>query len=227
MDTLEQLLRGLLENPGDAARYLVLADWLEEHDDPRRAELLRLHRRLLAPDPHPQREAGQDRVAELLVAGVRLDPRCWQAGFHVTTQYLWVPQFIRLPVNISFEATCRSPEDEILPCFSHTRAEWGRPDCDALCWTFSAKMDLFTFRTKRFGVFPVIVRQRPAMTAEVGRRYRIDCDIAVASASYSIDEEPYATATYAPGTVPAVGFFGFAVYQPEDILVENISITSP
>ena len=46
-------------------RYLVLADWLEEHDDPRRAELLRLHRRLLAtccePDAHPERAAWQAR----------------------------------------------------------------------------------------------------------------------------------------------------------------------
>jgi hypothetical protein len=40
-------------------RWLVLADDLEEHDDPRRAERLRLHRRLLAmccePAAHPER----------------------------------------------------------------------------------------------------------------------------------------------------------------------------
>jgi uncharacterized protein (TIGR02996 family) len=58
---LEHLLQGVVDAPQDEARYLVLADWLEECDDPRRAELLRLHRRLLAtccePDEHPQRAA--------------------------------------------------------------------------------------------------------------------------------------------------------------------------
>src|SRR5271163_207942 len=49
--------------------WLVLADWVEEHDDPRRAELLRLHRRLVStccqPDEHPERAGWQGRVVEL------------------------------------------------------------------------------------------------------------------------------------------------------------------
>jgi uncharacterized protein (TIGR02996 family) len=44
----QAFLQAIVENPGDEDTWLVLADWLEEHDDPRRAELLRLHRRLLA-----------------------------------------------------------------------------------------------------------------------------------------------------------------------------------
>jgi uncharacterized protein (TIGR02996 family) len=43
----QALLQAIVESPGEEAPYLVLADWLEENDDPRRAELLRLHRRLL------------------------------------------------------------------------------------------------------------------------------------------------------------------------------------
>jgi uncharacterized protein (TIGR02996 family) len=74
-DELASLLRGLVENPTDNAIYLVLAHWLEEHDDSRRAELLRLHRQLLAtctePDRHPQRSAWQMRVVALLAEGVR------------------------------------------------------------------------------------------------------------------------------------------------------------
>ena len=42
-------LRDIVANPGDDSLYLILADWLEEYDDPRRAELLRLHRRLCSP----------------------------------------------------------------------------------------------------------------------------------------------------------------------------------
>jgi uncharacterized protein (TIGR02996 family) len=75
MNTLEGLLPGIVADPLEETRWLVLADWLEENDDPRRAELLRLHRRLLAtccePDAHPGRAAWQRRVVELLGAGVR------------------------------------------------------------------------------------------------------------------------------------------------------------
>jgi uncharacterized protein (TIGR02996 family) len=72
---LEDLLQGIVEEPRAEVRWHVLADWLEEHDDPRRAELLRLHRKLLAicckPERHPQRAAWQARIVELLAQGVK------------------------------------------------------------------------------------------------------------------------------------------------------------
>jgi uncharacterized protein (TIGR02996 family) len=75
MNTLDALLAGIVADPLEETRWLVLADYLEEHDDPRRAEVLRLHRRLLAtccePDAHPERAGWQGRVVELLGAGVR------------------------------------------------------------------------------------------------------------------------------------------------------------
>src|ERR1700683_4648824 len=73
MDTLDALLAGIVAEPLEETRWLVLADWLEENDDPRRAELLRLHRRLLAtccePEAHPERTGWQARVVALLGAG--------------------------------------------------------------------------------------------------------------------------------------------------------------
>ncbi len=74
MTTLDALLAGVVADPLDETRWLALADHLDAHDDPRRAELLRLHRRLLAtcrePDAHPERGAWHARVTELLGAGV-------------------------------------------------------------------------------------------------------------------------------------------------------------
>jgi uncharacterized protein (TIGR02996 family) len=74
MDTLDALLAGIVAEPREETRWLVLADWLEEFDDPRRAVLLRLHRRLIAtclePAVHPERSAWQARMVRLLVAGV-------------------------------------------------------------------------------------------------------------------------------------------------------------
>jgi uncharacterized protein (TIGR02996 family) len=77
MNTLDALLAGIVADPLEETRWLVLADWLEEHDDPRRAELLRLHRKLLAtccePDAHPERVQWHARVTELLAA--KIQPR--------------------------------------------------------------------------------------------------------------------------------------------------------
>lgn len=74
MTDLDALLAGIVSDPLEETRWLVLADWLEENDDPRRAEFLRLHRRMLAtccePDSHPERAQWQSRMTELLIAGV-------------------------------------------------------------------------------------------------------------------------------------------------------------
>jgi sulfatase modifying factor 1 len=88
----EAFLRDIVANPGDESVYLILADWLEEYDDPRRAELLRLHRRLLAtccePDEHPERAAWQERMVALQAAGVcPCVPRIEEAGMI----FAWCP----------------------------------------------------------------------------------------------------------------------------------------
>ncbi len=71
----EGLLQGIVAEPLNEDRYQILADWLEEHDDPRRAELLRLHRRLVAtccePERHSERTGWQVRLVELLKLGVK------------------------------------------------------------------------------------------------------------------------------------------------------------
>jgi uncharacterized protein (TIGR02996 family) len=74
MTTLDALLAGIVADPLEQTRWFVLWDWLEENDDLCRAELLRLHRELLAtccePDAHPERADWQRRVVELLGSGV-------------------------------------------------------------------------------------------------------------------------------------------------------------
>jgi uncharacterized protein (TIGR02996 family) len=75
MNDLEGLLEGVVEEPLVEDRWLVLADWLEEHDDPQRAELLRLHRQLLAtcckPERRYKRAKQHARIVELLAQGVK------------------------------------------------------------------------------------------------------------------------------------------------------------
>jgi uncharacterized protein (TIGR02996 family) len=75
MSVLQGLLAGIVSDPQEETRWLVLADSLEEFDDPRRAELLRLHRRLLGtccePEQHPERSEWQARIMDLIAGGVR------------------------------------------------------------------------------------------------------------------------------------------------------------
>ena len=69
------LLDGIVAYGTDPAPRLILADWLDEHDRPEEAELMRLHVSLLAtccdPESHPERVRQQTRIVELLAAGVR------------------------------------------------------------------------------------------------------------------------------------------------------------
>ncbi len=75
MTELEALLAGIVSEPADETRWLVLADWLEENDDVRRGELMRLHRKLLATCCEPgaplERAAWHSRVVGLIGEGVR------------------------------------------------------------------------------------------------------------------------------------------------------------
>lgn len=76
MKERDAMLSALVADPCEDTGWLALADWLDENDDdPRRGELLRLHRKLLAtccePDAHPGRAAWQARIVELIAAGVR------------------------------------------------------------------------------------------------------------------------------------------------------------
>jgi uncharacterized protein (TIGR02996 family) len=90
-------LEAVVENPGDEAPLLVLADWLEEHDDPRRVELLRLHLRLRVtcrePGQHPERTEQQARLVQLLAEGMRpCVPQCVvEVGKGVEMTFSWIP----------------------------------------------------------------------------------------------------------------------------------------
>jgi uncharacterized protein (TIGR02996 family) len=67
-------LAALHAEPNDEATWLALADWLDEHGQADRAELVRLVRRLrVLPvmEVSPERAVLEDRVADLLNAGVR------------------------------------------------------------------------------------------------------------------------------------------------------------
>jgi uncharacterized protein (TIGR02996 family) len=94
---LEALLQKVVDHPEDGALWPAIIDWLHKHDDPRRAELVLLHRRLLAsctePNAHPERADWQVRVVALLAAGVRpvapLQTILAQHGVDVTL--VWIP----------------------------------------------------------------------------------------------------------------------------------------
>jgi len=75
MSDLDALLAGIVADPHDQLRWLIVADWLDDHGQPDRAELLRLHRMMIdtccEPDAHPERAVWQSRIVELIDQGVK------------------------------------------------------------------------------------------------------------------------------------------------------------
>jgi uncharacterized protein (TIGR02996 family) len=61
----------ILDNPTEDDSWLVLADLLEENDQPQRAELIRLHVQLRKPLPHRERALLGGQVQRLIVSGAR------------------------------------------------------------------------------------------------------------------------------------------------------------
>jgi len=68
-------LQAIKEQPDDDTPRLILADWLEEHDDEPRAEFLRVQLQLAQAGKHPRRQALREREHQLAV----LHARAWLA----------------------------------------------------------------------------------------------------------------------------------------------------
>ena len=94
---LNSFLDAIVESGSDPTDRLVFADWLDEHNRPHEAELMRLHVALLAtccePDKHPERVRQQGRIVELLAAGVRpcLPQRTVALAEGVDMTFAWIP----------------------------------------------------------------------------------------------------------------------------------------
>jgi uncharacterized protein (TIGR02996 family) len=59
-------LRGIMSNPAELTAWLVYADWLDEHDDPARAEFIRVQcERARLPEDSPQRRGLLEREEAL------------------------------------------------------------------------------------------------------------------------------------------------------------------
>lgn len=76
VEELDALLAGIVAHPHETVRRLVLADWLREHDQAERAELVHFHHELVRtcvePDEHPDRAEWQARVVRLIDSGVQV-----------------------------------------------------------------------------------------------------------------------------------------------------------
>ncbi len=71
MDEEAALWQAIHDAPADERAWLVMADWLEEHDDPLRAELFRVTLTLRLRSDEAHRPTLEARQRELLAVGVR------------------------------------------------------------------------------------------------------------------------------------------------------------
>jgi uncharacterized protein (TIGR02996 family) len=87
--SLEQaFLDSIVASPDDPTTWLVLADWLEDHDDPR-AELVRLTWSLTHESHHREFRTRQSRLQGLLAAGVQ--PVVPQLALAGDFEFAWIP----------------------------------------------------------------------------------------------------------------------------------------
>jgi len=90
-------LEASVAHPEDDTPLRILADWLDDHDDPRRAELLRLSLSLRAtccePERHPERAAEHMRLVTLLNEGVRpcVPRRTLKLSKGESLSFAWIP----------------------------------------------------------------------------------------------------------------------------------------
>jgi uncharacterized protein (TIGR02996 family) len=80
-------LQDIKANPADDAPRLILSDWLEEHDDPARAEFVRVQVELARAPQHLRRQVLLERERELLAQHAAgwlppLDPQAVTGSFH-------------------------------------------------------------------------------------------------------------------------------------------------
>jgi uncharacterized protein (TIGR02996 family) len=101
-------LQAILADPADDTDWLVLADWLEEQDQPDRAELTRLQVSLRREKRWRARAKPEKRVQELLASGVRPCVPTWTNSIGV--------EFALIPPGVFWMGSTRqqlwSDEDE-------------------------------------------------------------------------------------------------------------------
>jgi uncharacterized protein (TIGR02996 family) len=82
MPTEDDLLAGIVAHPAELDRWHVLADWLEDQDDPR-AELARLRFLLHTEPDHPERDERLARQWELLESGLEPVVPTWTSSIGI------------------------------------------------------------------------------------------------------------------------------------------------
>ena len=152
------------------------------------------------------------------------------AGLQITRSYEWSEQELTLPLTVSFDYKF-DKAGEFIPIWGEHKQTWGNcyrttDHCKSLTMYTSTNRHDFTFRTGVFKHFPTITRPNPGYNMVVGTEYHFEATITDTGAEYSINGKPYAKATYAAGTVPHKGRFGFAIYSgSEKKTVTDLKIT--
>ncbi len=83
-----QLLQAILANPDEDTPRLIYADWLDEHDDPARAEFIRVQCRIAARLPHETSPTDPDHQRELQLVS-QMSER-WLAELSTVRGVRWI-----------------------------------------------------------------------------------------------------------------------------------------
>merc|ERR1711959_49306 len=141
----------------------------------------------------------------------------------------WSPVAVSLAeskmVKIAYDVK-PSAKSECIGAFSHNKKRWsgGKKGEDALTWYVAPHRSDFNFRTKVFGGFPRVLRTNQRKVSK-NTWHRVEVQLSLTKATYSVDGKHFATVSLRRGEVPKTGYVGMirfvSTYDYKNLAVFN------
>lgn len=134
----------------------------------------------------------------------------------------YIEQIFDVPTVISYHVTALKSGTQFIGGFTYNKKR--DENSDAITWFLSTYSDVFTFRLKLFQQSPVVTKHRSGFHLPLNEPVRIMCKIGSTEATYHVNNEKYATATYSGDQVAERGYFCFNTYGDSEAVVTNIAV---
>jgi hypothetical protein len=119
---------------------------------------------------------------------------------------IWLPTVHTLPAKVSCTLVFSDNLGEFTGAFSSVANSSALP-LDTLTWRLSPNHDILVSSNNAEQTH--VERNVPEMKFNLGESYQFCCVISISQASFWVNNEKYATATFPAGIIPTNGYFGF------------------
>lgn len=135
----------------------------------------------------------------------------------------YIETLCTVPVTIRYDVKAEKAGTQFIGCFTFNKLR--DSNSDALTWFLSTYSSTFTFRLNLHARYANSTMHRSGFHLPIDAAVTVECTISPTQASYSVNGEDYATATYRSDEVPQKGYFAFNTYGNSKATVSNLTIT--